>query len=78
MHKLSGDLLRMLKAAGQATQESRPTLELNLTHPLVQCLKFDDAKFADWANLLFDQTTLADPSGFAKRLNAMLLGMASK
>ena len=78
MHKLSSDLLRMLKAAGQTTQESRPTLKLNLTHPLVQRLKFDDAKFSDWANLLFDKTTLADTSGFVKRLNAMSLDMASK
>ncbi|NMM29123.1 MAG: molecular chaperone HtpG [Glaciimonas sp.] len=83
-HELSGNLLRMLKAAGQAAPESKPILELNPTHPLVQRLKFEDAKFADWANLLFDQAALAeggqlaDPSGFVKRLNAMLLDMAAK
>ncbi|NMM37231.1 MAG: molecular chaperone HtpG [Glaciimonas sp.] len=83
-HELSGNLLRMLKAAGQTAPESKPILELNPTHPLVQRLKFEDAKFADWANLLFDQAALAeggqlaDPSGFVKRLNAMLLDMATK
>ncbi len=83
-HELSGNLLRMLKAAGQAAPESKPILEINPNHPLVQRLKFEDAKFADWANLLFDQAALAeggqldDPSGFVKRLNAMLLDMAAK
>ncbi|MGV8899489.1 MAG: molecular chaperone HtpG [Burkholderiaceae bacterium] len=83
-HELSGNLLRMLKAAGQAAPESKPILEINPSHPLVQRLKFEDAKFTDWANLLFDQAALAeggqlaDPSGFVKRLNAMLLDMAAK
>ncbi|MGV8894631.1 MAG: molecular chaperone HtpG [Burkholderiaceae bacterium] len=83
-HELSGNLLRMLKAAGQAAPESKPILEINPNHPLVQRLKFEDAKFADWANLLFDQAALAeggqlaDPSGFVKRLNTMLLDMAAK
>ncbi|MDP3843573.1 MAG: molecular chaperone HtpG [Oxalobacteraceae bacterium] len=83
-HELSGNLLRMLKAAGQAAPESKPILEINPNHPLVQRLKFEDAKFADWSHLLFDQAALAeggqlaDPSGFVKRLNAMLLDMAAK
>ena len=83
-HELSGNLLRMLKAAGQAAPESKPILEINPTHPLVQRLKYEDAKFADWSHLLFDQAALAeggqlaDPSGFVKRLNAMLLDMAAK
>jgi molecular chaperone HtpG len=51
---------------------------------LVQRLKYEDGKFDDWANILFDQAalaeggTLADPAGFVKRLNEMLLGMASR
>jgi len=83
-HELSGNLLRMLKAAGQAAPESKPILEINPNHPLVQRLKYEETKFDDWANLLFDQAALAeggqlaDPSGFVKRLNAMLLDMAAK
>jgi molecular chaperone HtpG len=59
-------------------------LEINPDHPLVQRLKYEDAKFDDWANILFDQAllaeggNLADPAGFVKRLNEMLLGMAGK
>jgi molecular chaperone HtpG len=83
-HELSGNLLRMLKAAGQSAPESKPILEINPDHPLVQRLKYEEAKFGDWSQILFDQAmlaeggTLADPAGFVKRLNEMLLGMATK
>ncbi|WP_342113802.1 molecular chaperone HtpG [Pseudoduganella sp. OTU4001] len=81
-HELSGNLLRMLKAAGQAAPESKPILEINPQHPLVTRLKYEDAasdKFKDWAHILFDQAllaeggTLADPASFVKRMNEMLL-----
>ena len=83
-HELSGNLLRMLKAAGQNAPESKPILEINPDHALVQRLKYEEAKFDDWSHILFDQATLAeggnlaDPAGFVKRLNDMLLGMAGK
>ncbi len=83
-HELSGNLLRMLKAAGQKAPDSKPVLEINPNHPLVQRLKYEDAKFDDWSSLLFDQAMLAeggqltDPAGFVKKLNDMLLGMALK
>lgn len=82
--ELSGNLLRMLKASGQAAPESKPILEINPHHPLVQRLKYEDSKFNDWSSILFDQAmlaeggTLTDPAGFVKKLNDMLLGMALK
>ena len=82
--ELSGNLLRMLKASGQAAPESKPILEINPNHPLVQRLKYEDGKFNDWSSILFDQAmlaeggTLTDPAGFVKKLNDMLLGMALK
>ncbi len=81
-HELSGNLLRMLKAAGQNAPESKPILEINPNHPLVKRLKYEsaeDGKFGDWSHLLFDQAllaeggTLADPAAFVKRMNEMLL-----
>ncbi|MES2049116.1 MAG: molecular chaperone HtpG [Pseudomonadota bacterium] len=78
-NELSGNLMRMLKAAGQAAPESKPILEVNPDHPLVQKLKYEDAKFADWSHILFDQAmlaeggSLADPASFVKRLNELLL-----
>jgi molecular chaperone HtpG len=81
-NELSGNLLRMLKAAGQSAPESKPILEINPKHPLVTRLKYEDAegqRFSDWSNILFDQSvlaeggTLADPATFVRRLNEMLL-----
>jgi molecular chaperone HtpG len=81
-NELSGNLVRMLKAAGQAAPESKPILEVNPDHPLVQRLKYEEAKFNDWSHILFDQAALAeggtldDPSAFVKRLNEMLLNVS--
>lgn len=80
-HDLSGNLERMLKAAGQKTPESKPTLEINPTHGLVTRLKTekDDMKFNDLVHLLFDQALLAeggqlnDPASFVKRMNSLLM-----
>jgi molecular chaperone HtpG len=83
-NELSGNLLRMLKAAGQQAPDAKPILEINPDHPLVQRLKYEEAKFDDWSHILFDQAllaeggALAEPSSFVKRLNAMLLDMSSK
>ena len=84
-NELSGNLLRMLKAAGQNAPESKPILEINPNHPLVARLKSEDgdsARFADWSHIMFDQAMLAeggsltDPASFVKRLNEMLLATA--
>ncbi len=86
-NELSGNLLRMLKAAGQSAPESKPILEINPNHPLVTRLKYEDAAgtgFADWSHILFDQAmlaeggSLADPTAFVKRLNEMLLNTPAK
>lgn len=78
-NELSGNLLRMLKAAGQNAPDMKPILEINPEHPLLSKLKSDDQHFDDWANLLFDQALLAeggqlnDPASFVKRMNQLLL-----
>ena len=80
-HDLSGNLARILKAAGQNAPDSKPILELNPTHKLVQRLEAEteEAKFADLAHLVFDQALLAeggqlnDPASFVRRMNALLV-----
>lgn len=74
-----GNLERLLKSAGQKVPDSKPFLEINPQHPMVQRLKYEEAKFVDWSHILFDQALLAeggqleDPAGFVKRLNDLLL-----
>ena len=78
---MSAHLSRLLKAAGQNAPGVKPILEINPKHPLVQKLKYEEAHFADWVSLLFDQALLAeggaleDPAGFVKRMNQMLLAL---
>jgi len=82
-HGMSANLERMLKAAGQQVPGSKPILEINPHHPLVQRLKgeADETRFGDWSHILFDQALLAeggqldDPATFVKRLNDLLLTM---
>lgn len=77
---LSGNLERMLKAAGQKTPANLPTLEIDPQHAIVQRLNdvSDETRFADWAHLLFDQALLAeggqleDPASFVRRMNSLL------
>ena len=77
-HEMSANLARMLKAAGQAVPGSKPILELNPKHRVVQRLKGEADRFDDWALLLFEQSLLAeggqldDPAGFVKRVNSLL------
>jgi molecular chaperone HtpG len=84
-HGMSGNLERMLKAAGQKVPGSKPILEINPHHPLVQRLKLeaDELRFGDWSHILFDQALLAeggqldDPASFVKRLNELLVTLPS-
>jgi molecular chaperone HtpG len=83
-HDLSGNLQRLLKAAGQKAPAAKPILEVNPHHPLVERLgqEADETRFGDLAQVLFDQALLAeggnleDPAGFVKRLNQLMLSMS--
>ena len=81
-HDLGGNLARILKAAGQKAPLSSPIMEINPKHPMVQRLKYEKARFADWTHVLFDQALLAeggqleDPAGFVKRVNELMLELA--
>ena len=76
--ELSPQLIRMLKQAGQAVPEIKPTLEINPEHPLVKKLE-NSAQFDDLANVIFDQAVIAegglpeDPAAYVKRINSLLL-----
>ena len=81
-HDVSGNLARILKAAGQQAPDMKPILEINPKHPVVLRLKYEEAKFDDWAAVLFDQALLAeggqldDPATFVKRINDLMLSMS--
>jgi molecular chaperone HtpG len=81
---MGGNLSRILKAVGQKVPQAKPILEINPAHPIVERLKNEEKRFADWGNLLFDQALLAeggqleDPAGFVRRMNELMLEMAGE
>lgn len=72
---------RIFAAAGQTMPGSKPILELNPKHPVIERLKSDteNPKTQDWAHLLLGQAILAeggqlqDPSQFVKCMNGLLV-----
>lgn len=77
---MSRHMQDLLKEMGQDLPDSKPSLELNLSHPLVKKLNgLADEEFADWSDWLFQQALLAeggtldDPGAFIRRMNQMML-----
>jgi len=78
------EMQRILKAAGQAAPESKPILEINPNHTLIQHLKTinDDDMFAQWSKLLLEQSILAEggeldnPAMYVSNLNRLLATLA--
>ncbi len=83
-YDMGAQMRRMLEAAGQEVPESKPILEVNPTHPLLEKLdaEADEDRFADLASIIFDQASLAeggtleDPAAYVARLNKLLLELA--
>ncbi|MGB8434398.1 MAG: molecular chaperone HtpG [Burkholderiales bacterium] len=79
-----GNLQRILKSVGQNVPQAKPILEVNPMHPIMQRLKREDRRLDDWANLLFEQSllaeggTLEDPAGFVRRVNELMLDLADQ
>lgn len=82
-YDMSANLARVLKAVGQDAPQQRPTLEVNLDHPLVKRLESeqDETRFTDLGLILFDQAQLAeggqldDPAAFVGRLNSLMMNV---
>ena len=73
-------LARLLKQAGHDVPDTRATLEVNPSHPLLARLgaESDEEKARDLARVVHDQAVLAeggqleDPAGFLRRVNALI------
>ena len=78
-HELSPQMIKMFKQMGQDVPEPKPILEINPEHALVKRLEKNESEFADLAHVIFDQAKIADgqipadPAGYLKRVNALLL-----
>ena len=80
-HDISGNLERILKAAGQSTPENKPILEVNPNHDLIKKLEKieENQLFNDYSSVIFDQAILAeggqldDPIGYVNKVNKFLI-----
>ena len=84
-HEMGAQMRRIMEAAGQEMPETKPTMEINVEHPLLQRLdqESDEDRFADLAQILLDQAALAegsvleDPATYVARLNKLLVELSS-
>lgn len=82
-HDMGRHLEQILKASGQNIPGSKPILEINPAHPVLQRIdnEPDEDRFADWAQILFDQALLSeggqlrDPAGFVSKLNGLIVSL---
>ena len=80
-HDISGNLERILKAAGQSTPENKPILEVNPNHELIKKLEKieENQLFNDYSSVILDQAILAeggqldDPIGYVNKVNKFLI-----
>ena len=82
---LNPQLRRMLEASGQELPSSKPILEVNVDHPLLQRLsaEADDKRFVALSNIVLDHAMLAEgsqlenPGEYVRRMNDLLLELDS-
>jgi molecular chaperone HtpG len=75
-NEMGGNMERIMASLGQDVPETKPILEINPNHPLVEKLK--NKVDEDLVNVLFDQAVLSeggqlkDPAEFVKRMNKLI------
>ncbi len=81
-HEMAMYMQNLLRQAGHDAPESKPNLEINPDHAVIQKIEHiaDEDVFAQWAELLLDQSILAEGgqlqngADFVKRMNQLMLG----
>lgn len=84
-HEMALYMQHLLKQAGQSMPNTKPVLEINPAHPMLEKMKdeTDMDKVKEWSMLLFEQAILAEggqlenPAGFVSRLNKIMLDLAN-
>ena len=80
---MGAQMRRIMELSGQSPPPSKPHLEVNLDHPLIQHLDQEpnEDRFKDLAFILLDQATLAEgtavaePGTYVRRINKLLVDL---
>jgi len=83
-HDMALYMQNLLKQAGQDMPSTKPTLEINPSHPMLEKMntEADMDQVKEWSLLLFEQAILAEggqlenPADFVARLNKIMLDLA--
>ena len=78
---MSVQMQKLMRQAGQEVPDTVPNLEINPNHPLIEAMARlgNDKRFEGLAQLVFDQALLAeggelaDPAGYVKTVNTLLV-----
>lgn len=84
-HDIGAQMRRILEAAGQELPSSKPILEINPEHPLVQRMNEapTDARTRDLVMVIYEQARLAggdnlqDAAAYVQRINKLLLELSA-
>ena len=84
--EMSPQIRRMLEASGQEIPKSKPILEVNISHPLLErmAVEIDDGRFGELSKIVLDHALLAegsqldDPAEYVRRMNNLLFELDSK
>lgn len=79
-NELGEQMRKIMEAAGQALPDTKPTLEVNVEHPLMKKIdgSSSDERAEALTRLIYDQARIAegielsDPAGYVKTLNSLL------
>jgi molecular chaperone HtpG len=82
---MGAQMRKIMESVGQAVPDTKPFLELNPEHPVVQKLdtEADEDRFQDLVWLIYEQARLAegralkDPTGYVRRINQLMLNAVS-
>ncbi|MBA54689.1 MAG: molecular chaperone HtpG [Pseudomonadales bacterium] len=80
-YDMGAQMRQIMEAAGQKMPDSKPTMEINPTHPLMERLngEVQEDRFEELAQIVFDQAALSegrsldDPAAYVKRINKLLM-----
>ena len=80
-YDMGAQMRQIMEAAGQKMPDSKPTMEINPSHPLMERLnaELQEDRFEELAQIVFDQAALSegraldDPAAYVKRINKLLM-----
>jgi len=83
---MGAQMRKIMESVGQAVPDTKPFMELNPEHPVVQRLdrEADEELFADLVWLVYEQSRIAegrvlkDPSAYVRRINQLMVKAAEQ